>query len=251
MNSPVVSALLCATIALGTAATPDALARRRSAPAPETSHGKLFKGRLTYAVQAGENLLLERKYPEAEAIFKKEVKVRPHNANAKAGLGLALAMQFKLDGASEQFDKALADDPQNALAHVGKALVAVNRLQSSDKSIIDRRDAILSEAEGEARQAVTIDPQLSYAHYALGAVLKEEQRLPDAYNEFKEAINCDPSYSEAYADMAAVDLARTIWPTPDRTPVRRFRSILPIRPRTGFWAKRSCSRVTSMAPSKN
>jgi tetratricopeptide (TPR) repeat protein len=212
MNRLVVSALLCATIGLGTAATPDALARRRSAPAPETSHNKLFKGRLTYGVQAGENLLLQRKYPEAEETFRKEVKSRPHNANARAGLGLALAMQFKLDGASEQFDKALADDPQNALAHVGKALVDVNRLQSSDKSIIDRRDAILTEGEGEARQAVTIDSQLSYAHYALGAVLKEQQRFPDAYNEFKEAINCDPSYSEAYADMAAIDLAQNNLP---------------------------------------
>jgi tetratricopeptide (TPR) repeat protein len=206
MNKLVVSALLSATIALGTVSASEVLAKRTASAKP--THGKLFKGRLSYGVAAGENLLMQRKYKEAEATFRKEARLRPRNANAAAGLGMALAMQYKLDGANEQFDKSLAVDPGNPLAHVGKAMVAVNRLQSSNKEITDQKESLLAGAENEAREAINSDPQMPYAHYALGSVLKEQQKLPEAYNEFKEATNIDPTYAEAYAGMAAVDLAQ-------------------------------------------
>jgi tetratricopeptide (TPR) repeat protein len=167
---------------------------------------KLFKGRVAFQVAKAENLWLQRKYDEAAAAFRKEMKRHPRNLDATAGLGMSLVMQYKLDGAEEQFDRVLAKQPDNAIAHTGKAFVALNRLQSSSKTLIDRRNELLSTAENEANAALQRDPSLPQAQYALGSIYKEQGKLAEAYEKFKDATNSDPTYSDAYSQMAMIDL---------------------------------------------
>lgn len=169
---------------------------------------KLIKGKIERDVVMADSLLLKGKYAEAAELYRQALSRNTKNVAATAGLGMALGKQFKLDGAMEQFDKALQLDPKNALAHSGKAMVLLNRLQSSSLTVQKSKDSILKQAESEAKQAITIDPTMPEAHFNLGMAYKEQGRLDEAASAFQEAINNDSAYSEAYAQLGMVKLAQ-------------------------------------------
>lgn len=170
-------------------------------------NGRFFKGRVNYQLTKAEHLMMDRKYAEAQEIFKAMIKRDPENVDAISGLAMTLAMQFKLDAADEQFQKVLSLDPRNALAHTGSAMVILNRLQSSSQTVIDNRDTMLTRAEGEARLAIENDPQLQHAHYTLGMILKEQGKTAEAYQAFQSAVEADPQYSPGYAGLGLIDLS--------------------------------------------
>ena len=205
MRESVTIAFLSLSVALGALSVPGAMAAS-SGIQSEALGGRLFKGKVSFQLVKAEELMMQRKYEEADQIFRQQLHRDPKNIDALDGLAMTLAMQFKLDGANEQFEKVLALDPTNAFAHAGKAMVMLNRLQSSSQTVITNKDAILSQAEAEARLAVQHDPELQHAHYTLGMILKEQGRLPDAYSEFQEAVKADPEYAGGYAGLGMVDL---------------------------------------------
>lgn len=170
--------------------------------------GKLFKGNVSYQVSRAQNQLLSGSYQKAEASFRSAIARNPRDVQARAGLGFALAMQFKLDGADDQAERALSLAPNNALAHTAKALTLLNRLQSSSGTVLKNRQSILNQAEQHSRQAVANDSRLPEAHYMLGSVLKEEGRFPEAGAEFDRATTLDPRYSAAFAQDGMNELAQ-------------------------------------------
>lgn len=160
-------------------------------------------------VVMADDLMLKGKYSEAaEAYHTATQKGKGKNLQATIGYGMALAKQFKLDAANEQFDKALALDPRNAMAHSGKAMVMFNRLQSSSKTIINQKDSILKNAEDECKKGLALDPGMPEAHYTLGMIEKEQGRFDDAEGEFTEATKIDPQYSEAWAGLGMTRLQK-------------------------------------------
>jgi tetratricopeptide (TPR) repeat protein len=165
-----------------------------------------LKGKIEREVMEAEDLMSKRDYAGAAERFKDAINKNGKNVTAVAGYGMALGKQFKLDGAEEQFDKALKLDPMNALAHVGKAMVAINRLQSSNVTILKQRDSMLKMAESECRTALQSDPYSPDAHYYLGQALREQGRLDEAASEFNEAIKSDDKMSEAYAGLGMTKL---------------------------------------------
>ena len=56
----------------------------------------------------------------------------------------------------------------------------------------------------QARQALRLDPDLAKAHFQLGTVLEDLQRLDEALAELREAARLDPSYAEPHMAMARV-----------------------------------------------
>lgn len=162
--------------------------------------------KLVREVVMGDQLMSKGKYAEAADLYKEAIRANSKNVPAYVGLGNALAKQFKLDGANEQFEKALALDPRNAMALTGKALVEFNRLQSSSNTVIKNKEATLKNAESECQQALSIDPNMPEAHYTLGMIYKEQGRMPEALNEFQEATKSDPKYSEAFSGLGVVQL---------------------------------------------
>jgi tetratricopeptide (TPR) repeat protein len=206
MNKVFLPAAISLAIGLASQSTARTLTTSTESPAA-SSHNKLFKGKVSLNITKGEKLMAENKYEDAANVFRAELARNSKSVDATAGLGTALAMQFKLDAANEQFEKTLALDPTNALAHVGKALVAVNRLQSSNQTVIKNRESILSAAESDARMAISTDSTLPQTHYALGTILKEQGRLPDARTEFQSAVEADPEYSSAYTGLGHTALA--------------------------------------------
>lgn len=162
---------------------------------------RTFKIKVEHEVVEGDNCMLKGKYAEAADFYKAALSRNSKSVPATVGLGMALAKQFKLDGANEEFDKALALDPHNAMAYSGKAMVTFNRLQSSSGTVIKSKDALLKDAESEVKQGLAVDPGMPEAHNTLGNIYKEEGRLDEAVQEYNEATRLDPQYSEAFAGL--------------------------------------------------
>ncbi|MGH9550217.1 MAG: hypothetical protein ACRD3W_12620, partial [Terriglobales bacterium] len=96
-----------------------------------TSSGTILTGGVKSDLTIAEKLLSQGKWSDAEGMFRERIVSNPTDLQATVGLGIALANQFKLDAANSLFDRVLATDPNNSAAFAGKALVMLNRLQSS------------------------------------------------------------------------------------------------------------------------
>ncbi|MFO0972277.1 MAG: tetratricopeptide repeat protein [Phycisphaerae bacterium] len=98
-------------------------------------------------------------------------------------------------GAIEQYQQALAEDPQNvdALARLG---VACNRMRRFEEAI-----------RAFAR-AIEIDPNRATLHNNLGFSYVLTGRLADAETSFRHALALKPDYQRAHMNLGAV-LAQT------------------------------------------
>jgi tetratricopeptide (TPR) repeat protein len=172
-------------------------------------HGKQkLHGRVEREVMEAEDLMGKRDYEHAADRYKDAITKNATNTTAIAGYGMALGKMFKLDAADEQFDKALALDSNNTLAHVGKAMVALNRLQTDNATVLKQRNDLLRLAETECRTALQQDASNPEAQYYLGQTLKEENRLDEAASAYQDAIRNDKDMSEAHAGLGLVRLAQ-------------------------------------------
>lgn len=169
---------------------------------------KRFKVRIEHEVVQADDLMLKGKYTEAEDLYKTVLQKNTKSVPAQVGYGMALAKQFKLEAARAQFDKILTQDPKNAMAHAGLAMVMYNSLQSSNQSVRSNRDAILKNAEAECKQGLMIDPGMPEAHYTLGNIYKAQGRMDEAASEFKEATKLDPMYSEAFTGSGLISMLK-------------------------------------------
>jgi len=173
---------------------------------PELRGTPIFKGQVTANDTAGEKALLSGDYAEATDNFRKALNKNSRDISARCGLGFALALQFKLDGAEQQFKQALALKSNEPLAHAGLAFVKLNRLQSSSMTIIKQKDAILTQAESECMTALRTEPNLPIGLIVLGLVHKEQGKLDSAKENFSKAIDFDPKYASAYVNRGLIEL---------------------------------------------
>jgi tetratricopeptide (TPR) repeat protein len=102
--------------------------------------------------------------------------------------GTTLQERGDLEGALEEYRKALRLNPNLAEAHVNSGVILVNRGE------IDR-------AIEAYETAIEIDPQLPAAHYNLGNALAKNENFFEAIEAYKRAIEILPNYSKAYYNM--------------------------------------------------
>ncbi|HIA52984.1 MAG TPA: tetratricopeptide repeat protein [Candidatus Melainabacteria bacterium] len=153
-----------------------------------------------------DDMLNHRKYADVEERCLEQLRRNPGSVPAMIGAGWAQGKLFKLDAANANFDKALAKNPSNPMAHAGKAMVLFNRLQSSSQTIIKQKDALLKQAEAEARQSINYDSRFPEAHWTLGMILREQGRYDEAIKAFRDATNMDSNYSDGYSGLAQAQL---------------------------------------------
>lgn len=167
---------------------------------------RLFKGKVSPEVATAEQLLLDGKYAQAQDAFWKAVNKNSRDTNALTGLGFALTLQYKLDAADEQFDKALKVNPKTPLALVGQAMTKLNRLTSSNMTVISQRQGTLVQADALCRQALKYDSNLAEAYIVQGMVQKEQGNLQAARASLTKGINIDKNYASAYVQRGLIDL---------------------------------------------
>jgi tetratricopeptide (TPR) repeat protein len=173
---------------------------------PAFGETRIFRGQISTEVQAGEKDLLTADYAKAQEAFHQALNKNSRDVNALNGLGFALALQFKLDAADQQFAKALTLNSKDPLAHVGKSFVALNRLQSSNMTIIKNRQAILTAAESECQLALSLEPNMPEGNLVLGLVQKEQGKLDAAKASFTASITADPKYAAAFVNRGLIEM---------------------------------------------
>jgi tetratricopeptide (TPR) repeat protein len=184
----------------------DNLSLRNKAADLKTATRKLYAGRINQDVVEADKLLARGKYAEAEDLFHKALNRNSKDISARVGYGMTLIKRFKLDRGQEELETALQQDPHNAVAHCGKALIALYKIQSSSMTAQKNRPALLKEAGEECNKALDIDAAIPEAHYTLGLVFKEEGRLDKAEQAFNGALKLDPKNSDALAGIGLVKL---------------------------------------------
>jgi Tfp pilus assembly protein PilF len=107
--------------------------------------------------------------------------------------------QSRLDLAEKELRLALAEAPNDALAH---ALLA--------QCLCERQE--LMEATDEAQTAVGLNPELADAYHILARILLERSRPQEALAAINEALRLQPHWASHYAALAAIYLAERDWP---------------------------------------
>ena len=96
-----------------------------------------------------------------------------------------------LDAAEELYRRAIALDPDYALAFAGLADCSCFRFFEQGGG-----DEALAQAESASRRALKLDPELAEAHASRGLALTYQRRFDEAVEEFERAIDLDSTLYE-------------------------------------------------------
>jgi serine/threonine-protein kinase len=128
--------------------------------------------------------------------------------------------------ALQNFQAAVARDPEYALAHVGLADVYA-LLASPDYGVMPPKQAFPL-ARAELSQALALDPESEEAHAAMGNLLTMYDRdFPAAEREFRRALELNSGYTAAL-HWYALHLVATGRPERAITTIRRARELEPL-----------------------
>jgi len=102
--------------------------------------------------------------------------------------------------------KAKADQAarEGRLAEAQALFRSASRTDPSDVeawaklSLIEKRLGRFQEAEVCARRALVLNPRLGFCHYAHGAALHSQARLPEAIAAYRQAIKLQPDFADTY-----------------------------------------------------
>ena len=111
---------------------------------------------------------------------------------------LVLFEQSRLDLAEPEVRQALADDPDNALAH---AMLSICMLAREDWNA----------ATDEARTAIRLAPDSPFPHATLARVLASRQYLDEALKSAEESLRLDPTDADTYALLSLIHTQRRDW----------------------------------------
>jgi tetratricopeptide (TPR) repeat protein len=175
--------------------------------------------------QQGETAQAQKKYPEAERIWRQIIQLDPNSAVAFSNLCAALFRQNKLDEALIFCQKALALDPKlpETYKNIGNVLYFQKKLTEAeemyrralalDDKYVDaynnlgnvlRDQKKLKEAEEMYRRAIALDDKYVYAYYGLGNVLWDQKKLTEAEEMYRRALALDDKYVDAYYGLGIV-----------------------------------------------
>ncbi|WP_260441802.1 tetratricopeptide repeat protein [Microcystis aeruginosa] len=141
--------------------------------------------------QQGETAQAQKKYPEAERIWRQIIQLDPNSAVAFSNLCAALFRQNKLDEAPIFCQKALALDPKLPETYYNLGNVLYDQKK-------------LTEAEEMYRRAIELDDKYVYAYNNLGNVLRDQNKLTEAEEMFRRAIALDDKDVDVYYNLGIV-----------------------------------------------
>ena len=106
-----------------------------------------------------------------------------------------------IDSARQQFQKAIELDPKFAMAYAGAA-----DCMSMIYNAWDSRPENAAKAEGFARTAVALDPEMAEGHASLGLALTHLRHHEEAGQAFETALRLDPQLFAAHYFYARAQL---------------------------------------------
>jgi tetratricopeptide (TPR) repeat protein len=151
---------------------------------------------LRYALHVNRGLLgLQRRdFAEAESDLLAAIRLNERRLEAYAALALVYRKQNKLDQAAEQYNRAIALQPDRAALYRDRANVDLAR---KDTTAAQRARAL-----GDLDQAIKLEkpdnPVLAQDHTIRGRLLLGERREPEALLAWDAALEVVPDYPEAH-----------------------------------------------------
>ena len=142
-------------------------------------------------LQQAEALQKQRRYEDANEVFKALVAKDPKNSEYRERWGRLYFEVGQDDEAANLYNEALGIDKANARAMVGLALI--------EAEVYDNRAGEL------ARRALVIDPKLVEAQELLARLALEDNNNPKAIEEAKKALELDPNAEQGKAILATID----------------------------------------------
>jgi Flp pilus assembly protein TadD len=173
------------------------------------------------ALRKGWDFYQQRKFREAEAIYREILAQQPREVRASYGLGL-LALEIRHPAAIELISTALAaaGDQPDVLNNLGSAYQSQGRSREAlewyqkANAISPNSSLILSnmghtlvtlgrreEAEATCRRAIEIDPKHASAHNNLGTAINGNERREEAEAAFRRALELNPDFPEALSNL--------------------------------------------------
>jgi Flp pilus assembly protein TadD len=137
---------------------------------------------------------LSSSYPKPSAALANN---RPTSRD-HASRGSQLLERHEYQAAIEEFEQALAGEPDNADLH------AILGIAYWRKAAEQHDTAAETAAVREFRDALKLRPDDSGVHNNLGLTLQLEGQLKEAESEFETAVKLKPGYAKAYANLGAL-----------------------------------------------
>ncbi|HTZ21714.1 MAG TPA: tetratricopeptide repeat protein [Opitutaceae bacterium] len=138
-------------------------------------------------------------YLDPRSIWADTVAKRPANARAQCYYGDALAARGQYAEALAHYDAAIqADLP--AKTSGGRSILGDILVNSGNVLRALGRD---SEAVIRYEAALHVDPDLAPAHFNLGCIHLQADRLPEAVDRFEQALKLDPNYVAAHTSLGS------------------------------------------------
>lgn len=166
----------------------------------------------------GDFYLLQNDCALAQYFFQEALKTDEDNVDALVGRGKALACQGALEGAIEDFRRALEFAPQNVSAHVQLALAYEDQYLSDSQQFGDR----LVQALDVLDRATEIAPDSVEVLNTRGIILYQQGNLEQARASFERAVSqatgadvtdrerstIQVNLGKVYRDLGQLELAR-------------------------------------------
>ncbi len=177
--------------------------------------------------------------PQARAAAKKALELDDTLAEAHASSGRILGpFDFEFDRSISEFERAIALNPNYAMAHHWLGWGPLTALGQFDRAIAEGKRAIeldplssicnadlgliyfdarrYDEVIAQMRKTIEIDPRFYIAHYYLAYAFQLKGQLPEAIAEYQEAVELDDDptalalLGQAYARVGQRDEAQKI-----------------------------------------
>jgi tetratricopeptide (TPR) repeat protein len=130
-------------------------------------------------IERGRILYEQRRYPEAEQEFRKELAEKPNDFEPHAWLACALDVQKKSKDSINHAKQAIALSPDNSFGHyvLSHAYYGANRFKDAEIAI---------------KEAIRLDPEWSRLYSMAAQVANEQDRWRDAADWAEQGLHNDP-----------------------------------------------------------
>jgi len=119
-----------------------------------------------------------------------------HEAYLRGQHLLIQSTSASIEGASREFENAIALDPDYAPAHAGMALAILDMTRNDSEAV--------ARAAPYVDRAMALDPAFDKAHGAAGRLLARQAKWEEALTYFRQAIQINPNYVIVYVWMGSI-----------------------------------------------
>jgi tetratricopeptide (TPR) repeat protein len=133
----------------------------------------------------GNTFLDQGQIDKAIEQYEAALAIEPDYAMSRYNLGVALAAVGRLDEAIEQYQETVRLQPNNAVAHnnLGNALLMQGRLEP---------------AMDHCREALRLDPDFAEAHFNVGTISYLHGDVDEAIAEYRQALEANPELTAVH-----------------------------------------------------